>query len=104
MDEFFTPPNHVHFLAKKLFGEIEGTVIDGSIAYIDPNGGGPLEPHTHPHDHLFIVIEGEITISTPEEEICIQKNNHFLLKGMITHAVFNKKNSQAIVMGISIML
>ena len=44
--DFITPPNHVNFLAKKLFGEI-GEIIDGSIAYLQPNGGGPDELHTH---------------------------------------------------------
>lgn len=40
MNEFVTRPNHEKFLAKKLFESI-GEIIDGSIAYIDLNGGGP---------------------------------------------------------------
>ena len=42
---FITPPNHTNFLAKKLFGSV-GEIIDGSIAYIDLQGGGPIEKHT----------------------------------------------------------
>ena len=34
MSDFMTPPKHVHFRAKKLFGEM-GRIVDGSIAYID---------------------------------------------------------------------
>lgn len=45
MKEFKTPPNHKNFLAKKLF-ESMGEIIDGSIAYIDLNGGGPIKKHT----------------------------------------------------------
>ena len=56
-----TPPKHVNFHAKKLFGEM-GRIVDGSIAYIDLNGGGPTELHTHEHNHLFIVTEGEARI------------------------------------------
>ena len=41
-DGFMTPPNHVNFEAKKLFGEV-GQIIDGSIAYINLKGGGPLD-------------------------------------------------------------
>lgn len=60
-----TPPKHVNFRAKKLCGAV-GNIVDASVAYIDLNGGGPTEPHTHEHNHLFIVTEGEapIKIST----------------------------------------
>lgn len=36
-DGFITPPNHVNFEAKKLFGAV-GQIIDGSIAYITLQG------------------------------------------------------------------
>lgn len=52
-----TPPKHVNIHAKKLFGEM-GRIVDGSVAYIELNGGGPTELHTHEHNHLFIVTEG----------------------------------------------
>ena len=39
-----TPPKHVNFRAKKLFGEM-GRIVDGSVAYIELNGGGPTELH-----------------------------------------------------------
>lgn len=56
-DGFMTPPKHVNFEAKKLFGSA-GQIIDGSIAYITLKGGGPTEQHTHEHNHLFIVVKG----------------------------------------------
>ena len=56
-----TPPKYVNFHAKKLFGEM-GRIVDGSVAYIELNGGGPTELHTHEHNHLFIVTEGEARI------------------------------------------
>lgn len=61
LNDFFIPSDHVNFLAKKLF-ENSGEIIDGSIAYIEPNGGGPSTPHTHKHNHLFIVVSGEAKI------------------------------------------
>ena len=57
-DQFITPPDHVNFLAKPLFGA-EGAIRDGAIARLAPQGGGPTTPHTHAHDHLFIVVKGE---------------------------------------------
>lgn len=38
MKNFITPPNHVRFLAKKLFGNV-GEIIDGSIAYLEKKVG-----------------------------------------------------------------
>lgn len=35
---FVTPPEHINFLAKNLFGNC-GEIINGSIAYLEPNGG-----------------------------------------------------------------
>ena len=59
-DKFLEVPNHINFKAKKLFGAVE--IKDGAIAYIDLNGGGPVELHTHNHNHLFIVTKGEAKI------------------------------------------
>lgn len=72
MDEFITPPNHENFKAKRLFDSI-GEIIDWSIAYVDLNGGGPKEKHTHEHNHLFIVTQGEAKIFLDDEEIIVKK-------------------------------
>lgn len=45
LSDFITPPNHINFLAKKLFWDC-GEIINGSIVYLEPNGGGPAELHT----------------------------------------------------------
>lgn len=55
-DGFITPSEHVNFLAKNLFGAC-GQIVNGAIAYLAPDGGGPVTPHTHATDHLFIVTQ-----------------------------------------------
>lgn len=40
--DFMTSPEHVNFEAKKLFDNV-GEIIDGSIAYINLKGGGPIK-------------------------------------------------------------
>lgn len=101
MSDFITPPNHVNFLAKKLFSELGG-ILDGSIAYLEKNGGGPLEPHTHEHNHLFIVVKGEARVALAGEEIIIRENESYLVDGLIPHSVWNNSDETAVMVGISV--
>lgn len=100
MSEFITPPEHINFTAKKLF-ENAGEIIDGSIAYIDLNGGGPKTPHTHEHNHLFIVTEGEAEIRFPDTAVTVRKNESYLVKGTIPHSVWSKAE-KTVMIGISV--
>ncbi|MBC8569764.1 cupin domain-containing protein [Zongyangia hominis] len=101
MSEFMTPPNHVNFKAKKLFGEM-GKILDGAIAYIDVNGGGPTELHTHAHSHLFIVTQGEAKIQLDTEEVIVKKDESFLVDGQVPHAVWNHSEEETVMIGISV--
>ena len=79
-----------------------GEIIDGSIAYIDLNGGGPQKKHTHEHNHLFIVTEGEAKILLDDDEIIVEKNESFLVDGNIPHSVWNNIDGQTVMIGISV--
>lgn len=102
MSDFMTPPNHVNFLAKKLFGSIEGKIKDGAIAFMSLNGGGPIEQHTHQHDHLFMVVQGEAKILLENEIVIVKENESFLVKGTIPHSVWNNIESETKMVGITI--
>jgi len=101
MDGFTTPPNHVNFLAKKLFADI-GEIIDGSIAYLEANGGGPTEVHTHNHNHLFVVVKGEAKIRLDDRDVVVKENESFLVDGTIPHSVWNNLTETTIMVGISV--
>ncbi len=101
MNDFIIPPNHVNFKARKLFGEM-GTIIDGSIAYVDLNGGGPTEQHTHEHNHLFIVTKGEAKIKLADNEVIVKKDESFLVEGKIPHSVWNNIQGETVMIGISL--
>lgn len=96
-----TPPKHINFKAKKLFGEM-GQIIDGAIAYVDLNGGGPTELHTHEHNHLFIVTQGEARILLDDQEVIIKTDEHFLIDGQIPHSVWNNSDIETVMIGISV--
>lgn len=101
MDDFMTPPNHVNFKAKKLFGEC-GKIKDGAIAYVLPQGGGPVEKHCHSHNHLFIVTKGEAKVLLGDVEVIIKENESFLVKGTIPHSVWNNSDSETVMIGITV--
>jgi len=101
MDGFITPPYHINFLAKKLFAGM-GEIIDGSIAYLDENGGGPTELHTHVHNHLFIVVKGEAKVQYAEHEVIIKENDSYLVDGKMPHSVWNNGTEQTIMIGLSV--
>ena len=99
--QFMTPPNHIGFKASKLFGK-NGKIIDGAVAYVEQGGGGPLEPHTHAHNHLFAVLEGEAKILLGEKIVIVKQGESFLVDGAIPHSVWNNCDSQTVMLGISI--
>lgn len=101
MKDFIRPPDHVAFLAKKLFGP-SGEIIDGSIAYLEPGGGGPTDPHTHQHSHLFIVVSGEAVVRTPDGEKLIFANESLLVDGSTPHSVWNNSDDITVMIGISV--
>ena len=99
---FFTPLDHINFSAKKLFKK-QGEIIDGSIAYLEPNGGGPLEPHTHSHSHLFIVTEGQALVKLGNTEKILNKNEAYLVEGNLPHSIWNTTSSKCAMIDISIL-
>lgn len=102
LNDFITPPGHIHFLAKKLFADC-GEIMNGSIAYLEPKGGGPVHPHTHPgHDHLFIVVSGEAKAIVGEEEKIIRANESLRIAGKTPHSVWNHAEDTTVMIGISI--
>ncbi|HOP12319.1 MAG TPA: cupin domain-containing protein [Oscillospiraceae bacterium] len=102
MEGFITPKNHVNFSAKKLFDAIDQKIIDGSIAYLQKDGGGPIEAHTHEHSHLFIVVKGEAKLILDDKTIVLPENESYLVDGKIPHSIWNNIDGETIMVGISV--
>lgn len=102
LEGFITPPNHVKFLAKPLFGK-SGEIQNGAIAYLQPGGGGPVKPHTHPHNHLFVVTKGEAKVLIGERTVIIHENESFLVDGNIPHSVWNNSDDITVMLGITVV-
>lgn len=101
--EFITPPNHFGFQAKKIYGTpIKGTLTNCSIAYIEPQGGGPKPEHKHSHNHFFILTEGEATIYEDEKKIIVRKEEAVYINGQKIHTILNESNQELKMIGITI--
>lgn len=101
MKDFITPLNHVNFLAKKIFDDKSQKIIDISIAHLQQDGGGPIEMHTHTHNHLFIVVKGEAKLLIEDSIVILSENESYLLKGTLSHSVWNNINDETIIIGIT---
>ncbi|PRX28908.1 Cupin domain-containing protein [Orenia metallireducens] len=102
MSEFIVPPNHFKFKAKKLLGEVEGKIVESSVAYIESGGGGPRPSHTHSHDHLFIIVEGSASIEIEGEKIKVESDESILVPGRKLHSVWNEADELLKMIGITI--
>lgn len=96
-----TPPGHIGFRARRLFGA-GGAIVDGAVAYLEPGGGGSVQPHTHDTDHLFIVVSGEAKVFLDGEEAVIPENGSLLVKGNIPHSVWNNTGGETVMIGITV--
>lgn len=101
MDDFITPEGHKDFLAKKLFDGM-GSIQWGALAYISKNGGGPEGNHTHPEDHIFIVVEGQAEVVLGEQTHVVKKDEMFYVDGMTPHSIWNREEEAAKVIKISV--
>lgn len=97
---FITPEGHKGFQAKKLFNEM-GKIHWGAIAYIDKNGGGPENNHTHSDNHIFIVVDGEVKIISGDRKIIAGKDQAVFVDGMTPHSIWNNGDKTAVVIKIS---
>lgn len=102
MDKFIIPPNHFGFKAKQLTGEIKEIISDCSIAYIEPQGGGPKPSHTHAHDHFFIVVKGVATVKMGEKKVTVNTDESIIVPGSVIHSIWNETDKPLKMIGMTI--
>ena len=92
MKDFIIPPGHIKFQAKMLATDLNATILDSAVAYVEPGGGGPTPLHTHEKDHFFIVVDGCATIKLEDKSVIIEKDETLYVKGFIEHGIWNETN------------
>ncbi len=76
-------------------------ILRGAIAYIEKEGGGPENNHTHSDNHIFVVADGEVKIISGDQEIIAGKDQSMFVDGMIPHSIWNNGDKTAVVIKIS---
>lgn len=97
MKDFNLVPDHVDFVAKRLF-EDAGKLQDGSIIYAKPNGGGPTKDVQHDHNHLFIVVKGEAKVIVEGKESIVPENESVIVPGKVSHSIWNNSSENDLIM------
>lgn len=101
MDGFIIPLEHIRFLAKRIYGNC-GEIIDCAVAYLEADGGGPLQRHTHEHNHLFIVVNEQTRILLNGMEKILNPDEEFLVEGEVPRSVWNHMGGTAVTAGRSV--
>lgn len=67
----------------------EGLVTNGQLGVdvIRLEGGDKFQPHTHPGDHLLIVVAGEGTITYDGKIYPTRAGQAYMVEGAVPHAV-----------------
>jgi len=108
MDGFRPPAGHTGFLAKQLFAgdgseHSFGEIIGGTIAYLEPGGGGPTQMHTHPLTTCSSwSAAGHVWKPRPGRKPSERMNRCWSKEGPVPHSVWNDTDSTTVMFGISV--
>jgi mannose-6-phosphate isomerase-like protein (cupin superfamily) len=97
----FIPPGHLKFAAKWLAQKETGAPVNVFWGDVGHEGGGPEPRHTHPHDHIFIIVEGEAKVVIGDEEHLLGSQQAIHITGTIPHAIWNVGPGELKMVGIS---
>ena len=98
----FTPPDHRGFLVEMLLSRNNGDITDCLLADIEPGGCGAEPPHTHEHDHLFVVVAGKVTINLGDRVVDVPENCAIHVPGKVVHSVWNHDTQPAKMVGVNL--
>ena len=93
---------HTGFAARALLCKEEGSPADCSLAVIEPGGGGATPSHTHPHDHIFFIVEGNARIQIGEKFYSLAENQALHVPGSSLHSIWNSGEEELRILSMNI--
>ena len=90
----YDPPKHFNMTALKLHDK-EGTGSTNFIGLSHFLPGGGAEYDDSPLEKVYFVLEGEVTVKTPDEEITLKKYDSISILPGEGREIINKTNLPA---------
>lgn len=75
--------------------EEQGVGYKAQLSFCPPGGGGEMHHHDH-EDQLFIVVDGELTFKTGEQEFTLEKNEAVLFHAGDPHYTINQSDQPSV--------
>lgn len=91
------PPGHFGNLqtADVVTSVDQGVSYKAQLSFCPPEGGGEMHHHDN-EDQLFIVVDGELTFKTGEQEFTLEKNEAVLFHAGDPHYTINQSDEPSV--------
>lgn len=96
----YNPPLHFDMKAMKIHGEAESgaTKFWMGMSHFLPGGGADWAYEDSPTDKVYFVLEGEITVTSKDEEFVLKKGDSIFIGPNEGRKMLNKTNQVATVL------
>lgn len=93
----YFPPKHFNMTAIKLQGKEETGVTKFwvGLSYFLPGGGAEWAYEDNPLEKVYVVLDGEVTIKTKNEEVTLKPMDSVYLQPFEGRELVNKANKPA---------
>lgn len=82
------PPLHHGMVSNEIFSKDQAKYARVAISILKPGGGADM--HTHPHsEHYYLMLEGELKVTTDKEEVIVRPGECVLIEEGEPHQVSN---------------
>lgn len=87
---------------RNLLSREDGSPADCNLVVVEPGGGSTDPGHTHPHDHIFFVIEGRTQIRIGEVSHVLTDCQALHVPGGTPHTLTNIGEKELRLLSVSI--
>jgi hypothetical protein len=94
----YHPPGHDGMRCLRLQGHEAGPASRFWLGASVVEPGGSIQPSASPLEKMYVVLEGEIVITTPDGEVTLRKWDSCRLAENETRAVENRSGERAVVL------
>jgi len=99
--ESYSPPAHFKMKAQRLHNKALGTSEGFSISISTFHPGGGAEQSSRAGESVYYVVEGQLTITTPDGDIILNRNESIYRPAGAVAGIINNSNADVQMLVIS---